>query len=859
MVTRNTTACLPFIPLADKTNSKGRYCNFNLQSDETEDIPEGSSGVEEKVEVVSFVDNAPSDTLLANPGGNPVALVDKTPDTSLGKFLSRPTLVETITWTTSDALGVMDSFYPWQVFLNNTVIRKKLDNYAFLRGKLHMKYVINGTPFQYGLVRACYSPLLNLVSNKIRTPPFNPSAVLIPYSQQPGAWINPQANSGAELTLPFFYHKNWVELGSATDLVNMGSVNMVVYAPLRVASASGLTSVTIRAYAWMTDVELMGSTMALAVQGDEYGEGPISRPATALASFAATLTKIPFIGPFARATEIGAGAVSQIASLFGYTNVQVIDNVHGFQPMNAPHLASTEIGTPVQKLAVDVKQELSIDPSLHGLGPQDELSINYLKEKESYFGVGTWATSDGTGTQLFNVRITPNLYDFSEVQNGSSTLVGYRVYHTPLSYIGDLFRHWRGDLILRVKVVASKFHKGRLKISYDPRYDITSTEATENAVYTQIIDIGEKDDFEIVIPYHQATAWLKCDTSAFANNWSTASAKAPRQYFDNGVLTVRVLTTLQAPIASSVSLLFFLKAGKSFEFAEPAYMPGGGRGMIPSFFDLQGEDKVDIGPSTLMMGDETQSHEKRYHQNFGEATVSLRKLLHRYIILSNEITQTAASTSHTFIQKNIKRMPYTPGFTPVSITGTTANKIVAASGTAPYTFEAMHLLPYVSNMFLGYRGSVNYAFTFGSENSLDAVTIQKLGYDYSSRYDLTTSSFAVSSSASTKRRTLLSNYRFNGLGGMALTSTRTNGSLTVTLPDYNHFNFSLVDPRVWNGSTAYDDQNARSFLMTGVVNNTNAGYIQLQTSAAAGPDFTCHFFLCCPTVDYASAIPTAGD
>lgn len=857
VVTRNTTDCSPLSSLVCSTNSKNIFEDYFLQSEEvTDDIPSSESRTEEKSEVVSFLDNAPSDVFIESQVQNPVAMVDKTPDTSLGRFLARPTLIETITWSTSDTTGVKDTYAPWQAFLNNAVIKKKLDNYAFLRGKLHLKYVINGTPFQYGLMRACYSPLLNLVTDKIRTSSLNPSGILIPYSQQPGAWISPQANSGAELTLPFFYHKNWVELGSSTDLINLGTINAVIYAPLRVASASGLTSVTIRAYAWMTDVELMGATLGLAVQGDEYGEGPVSKPATALANFAATLVKVPFIGPFARATEIGAGAVSRIASLFGYTNVQVIDNVHGFQPMNAPHLATTDIGAPIQKLTVDAKQELSIDPSLHGLSREDELSINYLKKRESFFGSGTWQTSDSYGTTIFCTRITPNLYDYGEVQNSVTTRVGSRVYHTPLSYMSEIFRHWRGDLIIRIKVVASKFHKGRLKISYDPRYDITSSDPGENAVYTQIIDIGEKDDFEITIPYHQATAWLKTEDTNFATNWSTGTAKAPRQYFDNGVLTVRVLTTLQAPISSSVSLLFFVKGGDTFEFAEPHNMVSGARGYIPSFFALQGEDKVDIGPSSLQMGEPTTSHDKRYHQNFGEAVVSLRKLLHRFNILSTEYNTLPGSTYYCVATKVLERMPYTPGFTPVGITNSTVNKIVAASGTANFCYESMHLLPYITNLFVGYRGSVNYALTPLGNNfsSFDAMTVQKLGFHFSDYRQFQYYQQATSYSDSAKRNFWRANFPYNGLGGMALTSTRTNGSLTVTLPDYNHFNFALCDPRTWNGvSTVTDDQFNRQYLVTCPMGVNNSEMFGIQTAAAAGPDFTCHFFLCCPTLDYVTA------
>jgi hypothetical protein len=148
---------------------------------------------------------------------------------------------------------------------------------------------------------------------------------------------------------------------------------------------------------------------------------------------------VPIIGRFARATEIGASAISKVATLFGYTNVPVVDNVHGYQPMNGPMLASAHIGTPVQKLALDPKQELSIDPSPHGIGSADELSLSYLKTKESYFAATSWSTSDADGTQLWNMRVNPFQATSIDINDSLSASVGRQTYHVPLSYVGSLF------------------------------------------------------------------------------------------------------------------------------------------------------------------------------------------------------------------------------------------------------------------------------------------------------------------------------------------------------------------------------------------------------------------------------------
>jgi len=217
---------------------------------------------------VTFEESTRGEMMMASNADDTIAVVDSTPDLGLGQFLGRPVTIDTFTWGTSNPIGVTRSIKPWQLFLNTTVVKNKINNYAFLRGKLHVKVVINATPFQYGLMRACYSPLLGLVSDKIRTNATSDLPLRIPYSQQPGFYIEPQRNAGGEMELPFFYHKNWLDITSNTDVLNMGTLNFVTFASFAVAIATAPTSITVKTIAWMTDVELMGTTNRLALQAD---------------------------------------------------------------------------------------------------------------------------------------------------------------------------------------------------------------------------------------------------------------------------------------------------------------------------------------------------------------------------------------------------------------------------------------------------------------------------------------------------------------------------------------------------------------------------------------------------------------
>jgi len=90
---------------------------------------------------------------------------------------------------------------------------------------------------------------------------------------------------------------------------------------------------------------------------------------------------------------------------------------------------------------------------------------------------------------------------------------------------------------------------------------------------------------------------------------------------------------------------------------------------------------------------------------------------------------------------------------------------------------------------------------------------------------------------------------------MAITNTDTNGSIVFQLPDFKLANFSLSDPTKYYMGDAEDgtvNQSAFAQLMVRANATTDTSYLTLQTQVSAAPDFTCLFWLCCPTLDYAA-------
>lgn len=219
----------------------------------------------------------------------------------------------------------------------------------------------------------------------------------------------------------------------------MGQLTFQNFTILQSANGATGAGVTIQIYAWAENVELSGPTIGLALQSkDEYGTGPISRPASAVAQVARSLKTVPVIGRYATATEIGASAVSKIAKTFGWTNVPVISDAQPLRSVPFPQMASAEIGYPVEKLTLDPKNELTVDPSAAGLPSNDELALSNFLTRESYITSFPWTQSNVSDDILWTTAVTPAMWDMNNATNG---LIAW----TPMGLATQLFAHWKED------------------------------------------------------------------------------------------------------------------------------------------------------------------------------------------------------------------------------------------------------------------------------------------------------------------------------------------------------------------------------------------------------------------------------
>ncbi len=820
---------------------------LNVQSSDIPDDTDVSNydenvGSSDNHENLIFADSAAVNTANVSAISDYGPVVSISQHTELGQFLSRPTLINTRSWSTSDGVGPLSgsAFYVWHALLNDAVIKRKIENYAFMKATLCVKMLINGTKFHYGSLRASYEPLAEAYPKRFD---WNSAALgldvaqRIAYDQTPGAYLDPSDNTGVEIRVPMLYNREFVPLKSASDVQDLGRLRWIVYQPLRVANTGATTTLTISTYAWLEDISLSGSTNALVLQAkDEYDDagGPVSAPALSVAKVARSLTNVPVIGRFAKATEIGASAVGGIAKLFGFTDVPNIQDVPPAALLAAPHIASSQVSVPYQPLTLQPKSQISIDPSLHGIKQDDELAIKNIVSTNCFFAASNWTTSDAVGTCLFSVRINPAVCWSGDIWTGSPlTLKGHCIQHTPLSFVSQFFEHWRGDLIYTIKLVKSKFHSGRLRVTWDPMSSDGSVIPPANTVYNTIIDLSDKDEYEVRVPWFYQTNYNRI-ADVMTNIWSnTSGTNTINPIFDNGTLNISVLTNLAAPLSSAdVGILVYVKAGDNFEVNNPADQN------VTSLFQVQSKDVIDFeNPNNPTAGP--------VMKHFGAPINSLRELARRSRLMDRVPCPPSTANAGFRFAKVATPLPLCRGYDPNG--QSTANGIIATTSTFPYNFTSTSFIPLLISAYAGVFGSLNYTFV------IDPGT-NTLAYDCYVRRNNTSKPVAStvgsiqgeltnSDSLSEQRRELC---RFGEVdNGAAISSCLVNNTLQINMPYLNNYSFFSTDPYRQLESSAparFPDGNERISLeyiawIKQFTSQDSSKRLTLATYVAAGPDF----------------------
>jgi hypothetical protein len=769
----------------------------------------------------------------------------------LQNFLSRPVNIYSYTWAETDARGTAVDFDPWYLFFNDARIKYKLNNFAFLQCTLKLKIVINASPFYYGATLANYLPLYNL--NPSTSESNGNGDQFIELSQRPHLWIYPQDNCGGEITLPYLNYRTWTRTHLTQDFRDLGHFYLEVVDMLKSANGTTGTGVVVSIFAWAENVNISGATLGLtmAQAGDEYGI--VSTPSSMIAAAASKLTDMPIIGPFARATVIGAGAISSIARLFGFTNVPNLKDVDPMQPRAFHNFADTSISFPIDKLTVDPKNELSISQEVAGIKDEDDpLCIDAFIRRESYLTQFQWSTTNNAGDLLWKCDVSPAM---CVADNGFASSV--HVHSTPMGYASAMFSQWRGDIIFRFKILASRFHKGRVRIIFDPLGDntnnIVSVSNSYSGCFNQIVDLGEETNIEFTVPYSQATYFQNVPdfgVTPFESSDFTFSRDISKH---NGTLAIRCVTALTAPIASSFITVLVSVRSRNVEFANPNFRPG--TSLRHSLKAPQSGSEYSVPGTAVVAGTVSSSIENMYDIVFGERIVSFRQLIKRMCLVYS-IDFRNATTDYAIQYLVFGRFPPSFGYSANGLLS--AVGIVTPANSYAFDWSPLSYLTWLTPCFAGQRGSINYAVSYAAPGGVHKaeISIQR-----NPGASVTTNTFgsqgAPGVNYSTYGNFMTGHYTGFSNGG-SLACGYTNQGFEFQVPMLVQYKFGST--RITHGTTRNTDDGSDKGTVTLRIRSRPVQYQDgYNVYAGAGTDFNLIFFVNCPVVYIYNAIPTPGN
>jgi hypothetical protein len=751
-----------------------------------------------------------------------------------------------------------------------------------------LKVLVNGNSFYYGRALLSYNPYVT--SDEITVNRTFVAQDLIQASQKPHLLLDPTSSQGGEMLLPFIWPENYLDITKAGWPDNMGEIDIHDFDVLQHANG-GTDPITISVFCWAENLTLAVPTTN-AAQGhveeadlDEFGfpkpydkqagskqkkqtmkasntstndeflkDGLISKPASAVAKAADTLAMIPVLAPYAKATSMVASKLGAVARIFGYSRPQIMEDTKAFVPRYAGNLCNSDAPESLVKLTLDSKNELSIDTRLMGLGGEDELTVNSICQRWSYWRSFDWPETAVADDMLSSMIVAP-LY--------GTTLVAApvtEIHSTALAFGASPFDAWQGSIKFRFNVVCSEYHRGRLRIVYNPATNPAGA-IPFNQVYSTVIDISENRDFEYEVKWADIRAWARnvgIDGIPAATIHDDVNPVTAGGTTDNGSITVYVVNELATPstTAADVKVQVWVKAGDDFAVAVPTT-----KNLSQlSVFEQQSE----TAPALATSEDTSNSpgcvtevasfapgeyipEDNQYLVYQGERIVSFREMLRRYhwhnVYFPAGVGTNANNRKVCF---NLHNFPFYRGWEPSG-----QDTATSSTGTDGYNFVSETLLNYLTPAFACRRGCLRHKMIYTSYGAA-----ARMGTMTATRHNLTGANISETAhdlnGVNGDRRSEMLETEMTGLGGSHTTAVFNNPVLEYETPYYT--NGQRFEPARFVGRyNAFDHGHE---LAVDVVGGTTSDDVKIDHYISIGEDFQLGMFTGAPIMyAYADPVP----
>lgn len=493
---------------------------------------------------------------------------------SLEAFLTRPFILNTTSWASTDTLGsqlysleLPNAFYAIPTFY------EKIIKFAFWKPSFEITIRINGTPMHYGRLLINYLPQASALSDSYKNM----------YTASSSRWIQVDANGSnvATIHVPFAYFKDMINIGKLN--IDVATIYCWVTVPLNTIN-SVAPPVTVTTFGRVVDSQPNGFMF----QNDfvaQVGEMQnvvrgVGTATTGIVSMLGYKVYTPFIN---RATKF----IVNTLDLFGFS-----------MPLNYAKTEIMQIRQPLYLKTCDTPSAINMAPMMNNEIKSEykltncdinELDIVKFCMRPALLYTGIITSTDLAGTIIFNIPLTPGAMYCTKLADG---IVSTANFPAPMAFINKMFNYWRGSMKFTISFVKSNFHNARLRIMYRPYLTINSTEPNEIQscdVENITIDLSTQSEVTFIIPFQQQTEFQ--ETYKFLPDNLTLQDYA---IHCNGLVQMMLINSLTSGV-SPVNPIYYqvwVSGCEDLEFAMPAI-----DGILESGFIAQ------IGETTTVTSD----------------------------------------------------------------------------------------------------------------------------------------------------------------------------------------------------------------------------------------------------------------
>lgn len=424
------------------------------------------------------------------------------------------------------------------------------DQYAYFKTDMRLKIQINTNPGQSGMLIA--GVMYNASNANAAGIRIEDSAQLI---QMPHVRLNAASSNTGELHVPWVFQLPVISTRNTP--VSRGSYYYTLFFGILGQLRSGAEGVS------TANVVVYGTFENLQFYGQRTYREVVPRSDRVIFEATPRMDLVSGLGALQKGADLTS--VENMLSKLELPNCdrpqRPVEPVTIYPQQNT----SLSLGTGTNEVKLLQLLHDNTCPHPKELVPSDnQFSSNFIKRQWGKIRQFQWSTSSNTGTELATIAVSP-MQQYTP-SNGVS-------FPTPLAGLGSFYAGYHGDMEIRLTFFISKFHSGRISITYTP--DAYPADVNDACYYSSVVDIQDQSEVMFTIPYQVPTLYAvhkgRIREWDLILNDTDIGAGTLLRYPSFGVVRIAVVNPLRAnpTAAQTIEVLIEMRGGNNFHYVMP--------------------------------------------------------------------------------------------------------------------------------------------------------------------------------------------------------------------------------------------------------------------------------------------------